>query len=61
MKLTCSKCKSDHCWETNMDGTNGCCLCYNVQMLEEENDIISLCDGCYEYAKYGSETNGVAA
>ena len=51
MKRICPICGSDHCPETNMDDTKGCCLCYNVQQLEENKTLISLCKECYKYAK----------
>lgn len=54
--MICPVCNSDHCPETNMDGTIGCCICYNKQMLidikedEDESITITLCEGCKKYS-----------
>lgn len=47
--MLCSICNSNHCPETNMDNTIGCCLCYNKQMIKENNEIISLCEKCKKH------------
>lgn len=49
--MMCSICNLNYCLETNMDNTVGCCLCYNKQMIKENNEEISLCKGCENYAR----------
>ena len=49
--MICPICESGHCPETNIDDTTGCCLCYNIEQLNLEQSIISLCKACYRYAK----------
>jgi hypothetical protein len=49
MLQICILCNSSHCKETNMDGTVGCCICFNKQIVQYNEDPISLCDGCNEY------------
>lgn len=50
VKIICSVCNSDHCPETNIDGTDGCCVCYNKQMAIEESEEITLCGECEKYS-----------
>lgn len=61
-KKICSICASDHCPEANIDDTEGCCLCYNITMLNKEvlnkeqgiikeEEVISVCSACYKHAK----------
>ena len=45
----CNICNSTHCPEAQMDLTNGCCLCFNKQMVIENSQQITLCDGCIKY------------
>lgn len=52
MVIFCSVCESDHCPETNMDGTVGCCICYNKQMVSLNEIEISLCKYCKRHKKY---------
>ena len=44
----CSLCNLSHCLEVGIDYTEGCCICYNIQMEERGETPITLCDGCEE-------------
>ena len=51
--MMCPLCESDHCWQVGMDETQGCCLCYNILVLEGiySGNCITVCDDCYIHAK----------
>ena len=51
MSKPCSVCGLSFCKETQMDGTEGCCLCYNDQMLREGGREITLCTDCRIHLK----------
>jgi len=51
MKETCNVCGMCFCLEAQMDQTEGCCLCYNQQMVREDGQEITLCVGCKEHLK----------
>lgn len=44
--MICIFCDSDHCLETNMDGTKGCCVCFNKTREKYNEEPITLCEGC---------------
>lgn len=49
----CDSCENKQCKQVAMDDTQGCCLCYNILILDGiySGDVISACDDCYSYAR----------
>jgi hypothetical protein len=52
MNAACSICELSFCKEAQIDNTEGCCLCYNDQMLREDGEQITLCAGCRQHLKF---------
>lgn len=53
--MICPICESDHCSETNIDDTIGCCICFNkFEKVKKMGLPITICKGCKEYDKHHS-------